>query len=131
MERSLKIDLKIGGYFLGSQSATGKTYLGTLMKAANTVCSEEKNYLVISYETSDISYIRAVIAKFKGKYILFDRLDTYISDELIALINSLVKEYVVLLDLKDYVIANKIAARPVKLCLTKEGVEVREYKTYV
>lgn len=124
----LSINLRPGAYWLGYDSATGKSRMKQLMDIENSI---EPKFLYVTYDPNmDIChYIESNMNKYSIVFI--DRLDLYCTDRIINLINNLCKEKIVLIDIKNRYILNRIACKDCSIKLTRDGVIIDELKDYL
>ncbi len=94
----LDINLPDNGLLIfANESGTGKTYLLELLKSL-----ESENIAVITYDR-DVNIQSAIINQIKKdsvKLVLLDRLDMYLDNSLVAMINKYSIDKVFLADLK-------------------------------
>ena len=118
--RRLHIDLQNNDlYTLGNLSATGKSYLASLLP------SLDKAYVVNYNKSSDV--LNAEIEEaLSGKYelVLFDRCDIYMTLALYKRCLKCAKHMVILLDLKNFFAYSKIVPRPAQIILSEEVLSV-------
>lgn len=119
-------DIENGVYILGFDGATGKTYFYKSVKALCNLKKYSDIFLAVTFndDYTDEEYVRKVSA-FKGKFIVMDRFDLYISNELIRTIEEAIDK-VIFIDLKDERISNNIKCKLAYVDLKKDIVEVGE-----
>lgn len=120
----LEINLVNSGIcHLGDEGATGKTYVGYLLKQQN---GRIPGYaLVLTYEQglSEKYYIER-IQQFEGSIIFLDRADLYVSDSILEALSA--KSCIRLMDMKNFLKWNKVAAVLCDITMTADGVVIEE-----
>lgn len=121
--RYVDINLEEGYYFLDEDSATGKTYLSTLLKEINELGLA--NILVVTYSRlMNISDIIKHMTNTKYDLIMFDRFDLYCNEDLCETIEKISENTVILIDIKDLSSLYKIFPRCATINIKMEGVEI-------
>lgn len=124
----LNINLTNGVYWLGYESATGKTRMKCLMEVENEI---DRKYLYISQD-DNIDELELLKSKVEIYDIIFiDRFDMYYSKEFIDFLNLIYDSKIILLDVKDYYLLNMIKYSDAMIQLTKDGVVVDELEDYI
>ena len=97
---SVRIEIESNGvYFLEQEGGIGKTYLCKLFARLRAL---GKPCLGVTYDKFLCAeeFVRNALRQQYTQIILFDRFDLYCSKENLSFINSLAKEYIILLALK-------------------------------
>ena len=121
----LIIDIKEKGIFCpGFDGAIGKTYIGILANKTNQLLGNNDIGFVTYSPMSDESIVITQIEIFTGKYLFLDRLDLYITDNLVEAIKRKSITCAIILDLKNTKWWRKMLAKFVKITRTDSGVSV-------
>lgn len=113
----LVIELDNGLYCLGDDSATGKTYIHSIVRTIMSV----KNVLAYTYSDTFINDWKSILSEHKYDFVLLDRGDMYLTADDLPFLKEYSKDSIVL-----------VAARRIGVCiddwriisLSEEGIRV-------
>lgn len=94
------INLEAGLYVLPSDGASGKTYLGKLLQAARANGVENIAYITYDPDLSEQSIVEKMDLR-EDSVLLVDRFDLYKTKVIVSRLNSLSKNSVILVDVKN------------------------------
>ena len=124
-DKVVRIDLPFGIHAAEDDSAIGKTYLAKLLQAGVVTGSEE--YLVITYFEGISDDI--VVKRLKQKsysFIVLDRLDLYLSEEIAIALSDIRKNSCIFVDLKNWNKTKIFCPNLVEFEFTAGGIRLYE-----
>lgn len=124
-DKVIDIELPFGIHVAEDDSAIGKTYLARLLQAG--VVTGSKEYLVITYfeGLSDDIVVRQLKQK-NYSFIMMDRLDLYLSEEVAAVLSDIRKNTCIFVDLKNWNKTKLFCPNLVEFEFTEEGIRLYE-----
>ena len=119
------IELSFGIHAAEDDSAMGKTYLVKLLQAG--VATGSKEYSVITYfEGISSDFVVKQLKQSKYSFIMLDRLDLYLSEEMAVVLSDIRESTCIFVDLKNWNRTKVLCPNLVELEFTERGFRLYE-----
>lgn len=122
---TVSIMLKPGIYIyrFGGESAEGKTFLLTMLKAISEMDSS-RSICALTYDKNLEGIVEKKIVSKDWDIIMLDRLDLYFNNEICQALLEKQDESIILINIKNNKPLQKLPSRYVELLLTEDRIEV-------
>lgn len=120
----VEINLDYGIYATDGDSAEGKTFLFKLLQAAYSA-GVFTDSLLITYspDLSEDTVCRKLRDK-QYKFIMLDRADLYLTDNMVAIMNDLAYDTVIFIDIKNWMMCSGLYPEVCELVLDDKRIEL-------
>ena len=120
---TVSIRLKPGIYRFGGESAEGKTFLLTMLKAISEMDSS-RSICALTYDKNLAGIVEKKIVSKDWDIIMLDRLDLYFDNEICQALLEKQDKSIILIDIKNNRLLQKLPSQYVELLLTEDRIEV-------
>lgn len=121
----ISIELPFGIYAAEDDSAIGKTYLAELLQA--DITAGNMNYLVITYFAGITSeFVINKLTERKYSFIMLDRLDLYLNEEIADILVDIRKNTCIFIDLKNWNLTKRFCPDLIDFEFTERRIRLYE-----